>query len=90
MIILQQWWNSSTVEPLLRGHPFFTRKVAFQEGWPLVWDKNQYIYVKIYSVKWPFQRGWPLIRVASQKGFHCSTLLCNDILYYDNCNATDK
>ena len=24
------------------------------------------------SEKWPFQRGWPLVRVAFQKGFHCT------------------
>ena len=34
-----------TVEPLLWGHPFCTRKVAFQEGWPLVRGNNQYNYV---------------------------------------------
>ena len=60
-----------TVEPLLRGHPFCIRKVAFQEGWPLIRGRNQYTDVQIYIVKWPFQRGRPLIRVASQKGFHC-------------------
>ena len=26
-------------------------------------------------MKWPFQRGWPLVRVASQKGFHCTNKL---------------
>ena len=30
------------------------------------------IYIYIFIVKWPFQRGWPLVRVASQKGFHCT------------------
>ena len=60
-----------TVEPLLWGHPFCIRKVAFQEGWPLVRDRNQFIYVYIYSVQWPLTRGWPPVRVASQKGFHC-------------------
>ena len=60
---------SHKVKPLLWGHPFCIRKVAFQEGWPLVRGRNQYIYI----VKWPFQRGWPLVRVASQKGFHCNT-----------------
>ena len=35
----------STVEPLLWGHPFCIRKVAFQEGWPLVRGRNQYVYV---------------------------------------------
>ena len=34
-----------TVEPLLWGHPFCKRKVAFQEGWPLIRGRNQYIYV---------------------------------------------
>ena len=62
----------NTVEPLLWGHPFCIRKVAFQEGWPLVRGKNRYIYVYIYIAKWPFQREWPLVRVASQKGFHCT------------------
>ena len=37
--------QSITVEPLLWGHPFCIRKVAFQEGWPLVRGRNQYIYV---------------------------------------------
>ena len=48
----------NTVEPLLWGHPFCIRKVAFQEGRPLVRGRNQYIYV----VRWHFQRGWPLKR----------------------------
>ena len=64
--------HSNTVEPLLWGHPFCIRKVAFLEGWPLIRGKNQYIYIKIYIVKWPFQRGWPLIMVTSLKGFHCT------------------
>ena len=34
-----------TVEPLLWGPLFCIRKVALQEGWPLVRGKNQYIYV---------------------------------------------
>ena len=37
--------KSDTVERLLWGHPFFTRKVAFQEGWPLARGRNQYIYI---------------------------------------------
>ena len=45
---------SYTVEPLLWDHPFYTRKVAFQEGWPLVRGRNQYIYIKISIVQWPF------------------------------------
>ena len=36
-----------TVEPLLWGHPFFTRNVAFQERLSLIMVRNQYIYVKI-------------------------------------------
>ena len=51
-----------TMEPLLWGHPFFTRKLAFREGWPLIRGKNQYIYVKNNIVKWSFKRGWPLKR----------------------------
>ena len=38
-----QWL--STVEPLLWGHPLCIRKVAFQEGWPLVRGRNQCIYI---------------------------------------------
>ena len=34
-----------TVETLLLGHPFCIRKMALQEGCPLVRGKNQYIYV---------------------------------------------
>ena len=35
-----------TVEPLLRGHLFGARNVAFQDGWPLNTGRNQYmIYV---------------------------------------------
>ena len=37
--------NVYTVKPLLCGHHFYTTKVAFQEGWPLVRGRNQYIYV---------------------------------------------
>ena len=36
--------------------------MAFQEEWPHVRGRNQYIYVYIYIVKWPFLRGWPLKR----------------------------
>ena len=64
-----------TVEPLLWGHPFCTRKVAYQKGRPLKRDINQYFYVWIYIFKWPLQRGWPLVRVASQKGLHCIWLV---------------
>ena len=35
----------TTMEPLLWGHPFCIRKVAFQKGWPLIRGGNQYIYV---------------------------------------------
>ena len=35
----------NTMEPLLWGHPFCIRKMAFQEGWFLVRCRNQYIYV---------------------------------------------
>ena len=38
-------WICIAVEPILWGHPFCIRKVAFQEGWPLVRGRNQYIYV---------------------------------------------
>ena len=37
------YWT--TVEPLLWGHPFCIRKVAIQEGWPLIRGRNQNIYV---------------------------------------------
>ena len=50
------------MEPLLWGQPFCIRKVAFQEGWPLVRGQNYCIYVLIDIVK------WPLKRVAFQKG----------------------
>ena len=43
----------------------------FQGWWPLIRGRNQYIFVKIYIVKWPFQREWSLM-VASHKGFHCT------------------
>ena len=36
--------------------------------------------IMIYTVKWPFQRGWPLVRVASQKGFHCTTIIMFPII----------
>ena len=56
-------WNPSCELP----PPLCIRKVAFQEGWPLVVGRNQYIYVMIYIVKWPFHRGYPLdlVRVLS-------------------------
>ena len=72
-------WRRYTVEPLLWGHPFCARNVAFQEGWPLVRGRNQYIYVSIYIVQWPFQRGWPLVRVASKKGFNCKLIMFRTI-----------
>ena len=36
--------------------------MAFQEEWPLVMDRKQYIYAWFCIFKWPFQRGWPLKR----------------------------
>ena len=57
------------------------REVAFQEVWPLVRSRKQYIYVKIYIVKWPFQKE-SLIRVASPKGFHGTTVCIIDFFYH--------
>ena len=37
--------NKNTVATFLQGHPFYTRNVAFLEGWPLVRGRSQYIYV---------------------------------------------
>ena len=53
-----------TVEPLW-DLLFCAINVVFQEGWPLVRDRNQCIYDDIYIQQ------WPLVRVVSQKGFHC-------------------
>ena len=37
-----------TPEPLSRGHPFFTRYVAFLQGWPIVVGRNQYNCLDLY------------------------------------------
>ena len=63
-------WN-----PSCEATPFAPEKWPFKGGgWRLIRGRNQYIYVKINIVEWPFQRGWPLVRVASQKGFHCTDI----------------
>ena len=41
--------------PLVWGHSFCTRYVAFQEDWPLLWGINQLVWIHI--IKRPFQRG---------------------------------
>ena len=55
-----------TGTPLVRP-TFYGRNVAFQEGLPLVRDRNDYIFVKIYIVKWPFQSLCYLDRVVCQE-----------------------
>ena len=55
------------MKPFLWGHPFCTRKVAFQQGWPLVRDEiNTFMFRFIVShglsrgvgllLRWPFKR----------------------------------
>ena len=34
----------STMKPLLWGLPFYARNMVFQEGWPHISDRNQYIH----------------------------------------------
>ena len=63
-----------TVEPLLWGHLFFTRKVAFQEGRPLVRGSNQYICLDLQCLV-AFTEG-----VASHQG----GLSKGVPLYYNN------
>ena len=65
---LQMFHYLNTVEPLLRGHPFCTRKVAFQKGWPLGKGRIQYYCIMFrltltngLSSGWPLKRGSTLL-----------------------------
>ena len=73
MVIITIVYSQSSGTPLVRPSPL-QQESGLSRGVASVRGKNQYIYVKIYIVKWPFQRGWPLIRVASQKGLKFSWL----------------
>ena len=56
----------NTVEPVLWGHPFCIRKMAFQEGWFLVRCRNQYLCLDLQSSGLSrgagLSSGWPLKR----------------------------
>ena len=57
----------ANVEPLLWGHPFCIRNVAFQVGWLLIRGRNQYIFLELhYPVD--FQEGLAFHRGGLSKG----------------------
>ena len=60
--VSHKWFSPYRVEPLLWGHPFCNRNwLSTAERWPLV--KLMHVVI------------WSLIRVASQKGYHCTVQL---------------
>ena len=48
--------DSQYSRTLLVRPSFFTKKVAFIKGWPLIRDINQYFPIKMYVTIWPMQR----------------------------------
>ena len=73
-------WN-----PSCEATPFAPEKWHFKKGGLSSGvEINTFIYVEIYIIKGPFQRGWPLVRVASQKGFHCTVRCHVFYLQYEN------
>ena len=59
-------WN-----PACETTPFASKECAFQEGWPLVRGRNQYIYMFRFTLSSCLSRGgglssgWPLKRGSS-------------------------
>ena len=65
-------WKLHTVEPAMNSHPCDTRKVAFQDRWPLIGGSFVYKMSFWGMAKWPPIASWLLIRVAAHSMSYCT------------------